>query len=66
MQQNPFSNLRNFNYYEFQVDLGHTLVEYIWIDGTGKNLRSKTRVYEKKITTLDEIEWWTYDGSSCS
>jgi glutamine synthetase len=43
----------------------HTFAEYIWIDGTGKSVRSKTRTYKKKITSLDELDWWTFDVSSC-
>jgi glutamine synthetase len=39
--------------------------EYVWIGGTGKDLRCKTKTIEKsKITSLDELPVWNYDGSS--
>lgn len=58
-------NLKNFNFYEWDEDLKDiTMAEYIWIDGTGKHMRSKTKIYNKVITQLSELEWWTYDGSS--
>ena len=56
-------NLRDFNYYKLKTHQ-HVLVEYIWIDGTGERLRSKTKVYLTPVTKLSDIEWWTYDGSS--
>jgi glutamine synthetase len=40
--------------------------EYIWIDGhrpTAK-LRSKTKVIDRPVTTLEEIPLWGFDGSS--
>lgn len=27
-------------------DKSHTLVEYLWVDGTGLNLRGKTKIVE--------------------
>jgi glutamine synthetase len=43
---------------------GHTFAEYIWIDGSGENVRGKTKVIKGKVTSLEELDWWTYDGSS--
>ncbi|CAD8090682.1 unnamed protein product [Paramecium primaurelia] len=57
-------HLRDFNYYKLNQNVTHILAEYIWIDGTGERMRSKTKVYLTPITQLSDLEWWTYDGSS--
>ena len=40
-----------------------TVLEYVWLDANEK-LRSKIKVAEGNISTLDEVPIWSYDGSS--
>ncbi|KAJ3529210.1 hypothetical protein NM688_g7883 [Phlebia brevispora] len=37
--------------------------EYVWIDGDG-GLRSKTTTVTKKVTSIDQLRVWDFDGSS--
>jgi glutamine synthetase len=38
--------------------------EYIWIGGTGHDIRSKTKTLNKKVSSPAELPIWNYDGSS--
>ncbi|TFJ81813.1 hypothetical protein NSK_007060 [Nannochloropsis salina CCMP1776] len=38
--------------------------EYIWIGGTGQDLRCKTRTLNKKTNNPDDLPVWNFDGSS--
>jgi glutamine synthetase len=44
----------------------NVVAEYVWIDGAG-GVRSKAKTIAgvKKITSLDQLTDWNFDGSSC-
>ena len=54
----------NLDYLREIGQQGRIIAEYIWIDG-GLGLRSKCRTLPKKVTKVEELPEWNYDGSSC-
>jgi len=45
---------------------GKIIAEYIWIDGrkpTAK-LRSKAKIINKKVNSINDLPYWSFDGSS--
>jgi glutamine synthetase len=56
-----------FRFYSQIHDLdqsGNTIAEYVWIDGSGITLRSKSKTITKPVNSLEDIPEWNYDGSS--
>jgi len=43
---------------------GKIIATYIWTDGS-MTLRAKNRTLDKKVTSVDELPPWNFDGSSC-
>ncbi|CAK4652237.1 unnamed protein product [Aphanomyces euteiches] len=43
---------------------GYIQAEYIWIGGSGQDLRCKTRTLDKKPASIADLPIWNFDGSS--
>lgn len=43
---------------------GKICAEYVWIGGTGSDLRSKTKSLDKMPKSPEDLPVWNFDGSS--
>lgn len=57
----PDSVTQNF----YKLDQGGKIqAEYVWVGGTGLDLRCKTRTLDGPVSKVSELPEWNYDGSS--
>lgn len=52
------------NRFEVLDQRGMFAAEYVWIGGTGADLRSKTKTLTKKPSSVKDLPVWNFDGSS--
>eukprot|EP00210_Caulerpa_lentillifera_P001456 g1397.t1 len=60
-------NILDQNIYNRFKDLdqtGRVMAEYIWIGGTGEDLRAKTKTLSKVPKNVSDLPVWNFDGSS--
>ncbi|ALC39761.1 Gs2 [Drosophila busckii] len=51
-------------YRNLETPANRVQATYLWIDGTGENIRLKDRVLDKVPSAVDDLPDWQYDGSS--
>jgi len=54
----------NQSHFDATNDRNITLVEYVWLGGSGNDLRGKTKAVEKPVKSIADLPDWNYDGSS--
>ena len=65
IQQDQSATGKNFLKLEEYLKLdqcGKIQVEYIWIGGSGLDIRAKTKTLNKKPESIKDIPTWNYDG----
>lgn len=51
-------------YTRLKYDPKYVQATYVWIDGTGENVRCKDRILHKRAERPEDCPNWQYDGSS--
>ncbi|PTQ33894.1 hypothetical protein MARPO_0085s0097 [Marchantia polymorpha] len=58
------SNLNELVNMKIEDVTGSIIAEYIWIGGSGTDIRSKARTLPGPVSSPSELPKWNYDGSS--
>jgi len=64
MSSATFLNPEVFSRYMSLPQGGKVQAEYIWIGGSGQDLRSKTKTLDGEVKSIEDLPIWNYDGSS--
>lgn len=59
-----FNKQLSERYNRLKYDQNLVQATYVWVDGTGENVRAKTRTVNFVPTKAEELPNWQYDGSS--
>nr|CCA22206.1 unnamed protein product [Albugo laibachii Nc14] len=51
-------------YMELEIPNDVILAEYVWIGGSGQDLRSKTKTLTHSVKCVSDLPVWNFDGSS--
>ncbi len=60
----PLDKLITGKYLSLPQPSNKILATFVWIDGTGEQLRAKTKTLSKVPKNVEELSWWMFDGSS--
>jgi len=60
----PFLDVAVYQQYMSLPQGDKVQAEYIWIGGSGQDLRSKTKTLDHEVKKIEELPVWNYDGSS--
>ncbi len=64
LSTDPLSKGQNYIAMSHYLNLeqhGNIQCEYVWIGGSGLDIRAKTRTLSKKVTNINQIPCWNYD-----
>lgn len=55
---------RNIDYLKNLHQSGKCIVEYVWVGGTGIDIRYKSKTHGWEVRSIEDIDVWNFDKSS--